>query len=119
MASHDVAETVRNYYRLVDSGELERMLELFSADTVYHRPGYEPLRGQADLRRFYSSERVIESGEHELEDPLTSGDRVAVQGVFRGVLKDGKSVEFRFAEFFSVRDDRIVERRSYFFTPLV
>ncbi|MCA1603994.1 MAG: nuclear transport factor 2 family protein [Actinobacteria bacterium] len=119
MAVPDVAETVRRYYQLADEGELELLVQVYSSDAVYHRPGYEPIKGHSGLTRFYSGERVIESGAHQIDDLLADGERAAVQGVFRGVLKDQTQVELRFAEFFVVRDDKIVERRSYFFTPLV
>lgn len=50
---------VREYYSLVDDGDIGGLIELFAPDAVYHRPGYEPMQGRADLERFYRTQRVI------------------------------------------------------------
>jgi steroid Delta-isomerase len=113
-------EAVRHYYRLVDENDVDGLLDLFAPDAVYHRPGYPPLNGSADLRRFYGGERVIAEGSHRLDTLVVEGGQVAAHGEFSGVLKDGQSVRLRFADFFSVREDgRFARRDTFFFSPMV
>lgn len=113
------AATVRRYYELVDSGDLEGMLSLFDDDIVYRRPGYAPLEGMAQLRTFYEAERVIEHGRHTVTSLDASDDRVCVEGTFRGTLRDGRDASLRFADFFSFAGPRIIRRDTYFDAPLV
>lgn len=113
------SEAVRRYYRLVDAGELEEMFGLFADDVVYRRPGYEAIEGFDELRAFYEGQRVIAEGRHSLRSLVVDGDRVAVEGDFHGVLRDGRRVTLRFADFFTFHEGRIVVRDTYFDAPLV
>ncbi len=113
------ADVVRRYYKLVDARALDDMLALFADDVVYRRPGYDPLRGIAELRTFYAQDRVIADGAHTLASLVEDGDRVAVEGKFRGTLRDGRKACVRFADFFVVRGGRITRRDTYFDAPLV
>jgi steroid Delta-isomerase len=112
-------EAVRRYYRLVDAGELEEMFGLFTDDVVYRRPGYDAIEGIDEFRAFYGSQRVIADGRHSVRSLVADGDRVAVEGDFHGVLRDGRRVALRFADFFSFRGGRIAVRDTYFDAPLV
>ncbi|HKQ01461.1 MAG TPA: nuclear transport factor 2 family protein [Actinomycetes bacterium] len=119
MAEGELAEIVRSYYRLVDTSDFTRMLELFADDAVYRRPGYAPLVGKPALTEFYLGVRVIESGRHELSSILVQDRSAAVEGQFAGQLKDGTSVRLQFADFFRFHAGRIVERSTYFDAPAV
>ncbi len=111
---------VRRYYQLVDADDLTGLINLFAPDARYHRPGYEPLNGRAELERFYRGDRVIVQGSHTLTALVAAGNDVAVQGEFSGVLRDGRQVSLRFADFFSFGPDNLFARRdTYFFAPLV
>jgi hypothetical protein len=45
---------------------------------------------------------------------------VAIQGSFHGVLRDGKIVDVRFADFFTIGSDGTISRRdTFFFAPLI
>ncbi|MFF4140778.1 nuclear transport factor 2 family protein [Streptomyces sp. NPDC001698] len=48
---HDFAplRKVHAYYELVDAGQVQALVELFADYAQYHRPGYEPLVGKAQL----------------------------------------------------------------------
>jgi ketosteroid isomerase-like protein len=114
------ADVVRAYYRLVDAQDVDGVLELFCQDAVYVRPGYDTFRGVDSLRRFYSGERVIATGRHELDEVVEAVRSVAVQGRFSGRLRDGSACSCRFADFFRLTaDDRIAHRCTYFAVPLV
>lgn len=121
-AAHpDVRARVREVYARVDAGDVAGLLELFSEDVVYERPGYPPLSGKAAFEGFYRKARVIREGVHTPDSVVVDGEgRVAVQGRFEGVLKDGREVRLRYADFFRVGQDGLFERRdTYFFAAMV
>ncbi|MFJ2865972.1 nuclear transport factor 2 family protein [Kitasatospora sp. NPDC087314] len=111
---------VRRYYQLVDAGDVPALVALFTPDARYHRPGYQPMVGHAELERFYRDQRVIRTGVHTLATVVTTDDEVAVHGLFRGVLHDGGEVELRFADFFRMTPQgRIASRDTFFHVPAV
>ncbi|MEU1285622.1 nuclear transport factor 2 family protein [Kitasatospora sp. NPDC005856] len=111
---------VRRYYQLVDAGDVPALVALFTPDARYRRPGYRPMVGHAELERFYRDQRVIRTGVHTLATVVTTGDEVAVHGLFRGVLHDGDEVELRFADFFRMTPQgRIAARDTFFHVPAV
>lgn len=107
-------ELVRRYYMLVDVGRTEDLLALFADDVVYERQGTPTIRGKAELRRFYSADRMIVSGRHDLEEVLPGKDWVAVRGTFCGTLKNGEWVELQFTDWHHVVGDKIDHRQSLF-----
>jgi ketosteroid isomerase-like protein len=107
------------YYEIVDSRGATDVASLFAEDAVYSRPGYRSLVGRESILNFYRQERVIATGAHRINSMICSGERVAVQGVFTGNLKDGTSVSIGFSDFFEFRNELIVERRTYFDVPAV
>ncbi|GLZ77545.1 hypothetical protein Afil01_23520 [Actinorhabdospora filicis] len=118
--SQAMNERVRRYYDLVDADDVPGLIALFATDAVYHRPGYAPLVGHGDLNRFYTADRVIVSGRHTVTSLVTGEHEVAVMGEFAGVLKDGREVALRFADFFTLDERLLFARRdTYFFAPLV
>ncbi|WP_168583079.1 nuclear transport factor 2 family protein [Gephyromycinifex aptenodytis] len=112
--------SVHLYYRLVDAGDVDGLVALFSPTTIYRRPGYEPLVGRDALRAFYEGARVIEEGAHDVEHTVVGADSVAVHGHFRGTLKDGSRVSLRFADFYTFDTDGLFATRdTFFFAPMV
>lgn len=112
------AETlVRTYYALVDAGDLG-LLDLFEPAATYKRPGYDEFAGREQLRRFYSSERIIDSGRHTIRTVFVDGLHVGVEGTFHGRLRDGRTVRVPFSDFFDLDRQpgglRIKHRRTYF-----
>lgn len=109
---------IRRYYELVDAADVPALVDLFSPDARYCRPGYQPLVGHAELEHFYREQRVIREGEHTLTTVVAADREIAVHGLFRGVLRDGARVELRFADFFRMTpEDRIASRDTFFFVP--
>jgi steroid delta-isomerase len=115
--------TIEAYYTAVDAGDVRRVVELFSEDAWYERPGYDRFVGRTELRAFYNTTRIIDSGRHTVStlvhDDSHSHDTVAVEGVFDGQLKDGREVSLGFADFFVLDGELIRGRRTYFYAPLV
>lgn len=112
--SSDTKNAALLYYTTVDEQKTEDVVALFSADATYRRPGYEPLVGATDLLAFYGDQRVIAGGRHIITGVVAEGDKVAVEGQFRGVLRDQSGVEIKFADFFVFRDGLISQRNTYF-----
>lgn len=117
----------RRYYDLVDAGEYEELVSLFSEDVVYERPGQTVIEGRTALKRFYQEGRPLSKGEHELHDVVVdseersaSGNRpqsndggtVAVRGTFRGE-QDGETVEIGFADFHEFDAGEISRRYTF------
>jgi steroid Delta-isomerase len=118
-AAHPTSIVLR-YYELVDADDVDALVRLFTPDATYHRPGYPPLVGRADLEHFYRDQRVIDSGSHQIEKIVAAGSEVAVYGDFTGTLRDGSTATLRFADFFSLSQDLLFQRRdTFFFAPLV
>ncbi|MGW0534028.1 nuclear transport factor 2 family protein [Streptomyces sp. NPDC003032] len=114
------AAVMHQFYRLVDSGDIPGLVAMFAPDSTYHRPGYPPVLGRSGVEHFYTHERVIREGRHQLDSVVVSGDEVAVKGSFEGVLHDGTPAKHRFAEFFSLTPENLIDRRETFFSaPLV
>jgi ketosteroid isomerase-like protein len=113
-------DDVRRFYALVDAGDFTGATAMFDDALEYHRPAYEPICGRAGLARFFAEDRPIREGRHTLTAVVADGRRVAVHGAFDGVLRDGRPVSLRFADFFVLAPDgRFTRRDTYFFAPLV
>lgn len=114
MDPSEAERLVRSYYELVDAGDTDGLLALFTDDAVYERQGSPDMVGQAALRRFYEGDRQIESGQHDLHEVLPGREWVAVRGVFTGRLKTGEQVEVVFTDWHHLAGDRIDHRQSLF-----
>ncbi|GAA1391615.1 nuclear transport factor 2 family protein [Kitasatospora putterlickiae] len=115
-----IQDAVHRYYALVDANRFDELVELFTTDATYERPGYRPLVGRGELTAFYRGERVIADGRHVVDQLLTSGQDAVVRGSFAGTLKGGDAVSLRFADFFRTDGNGLFAHRvTYFFAPLV
>ena len=115
MTSTITSAGIREFYRLVDAGDLTGLAALFTEDARYDRPGYPPLLGRDAIDHFYRYDRVIAAGRHQLDSIVVSGNETAVRGSFEGELRDGSPVRHRFAEFFRRTDDGLISARETFF----
>lgn len=106
-------ETAERYYEVVDEGDYERLVELFSPDARYERPGQDVIEGREALLEFYETGRPLSNGSHRLHELVADGDTVAVRGTFEGE-QDGGFVSFGFADFHVFDDEgRIAVRYTY------
>ncbi|GGM76680.1 hypothetical protein GCM10011609_10770 [Lentzea pudingi] len=112
--------SVHRYYELVDAGDVTGLVNMFSPDATYRRPGYAPMVGHEEMSAFYGGARVIREGRHTVDKVVESAEEVAVYGTFNGVLHDGRQVDLRFSDFFEFTEDGHFARRdTFFFAPLV
>jgi len=106
------ADTVREYYELVDAGAYDDLVALFAPDVTYERPGQAAIEGRQRLRQFYEVERPLSEGSHEVHSVVETDDTVAVRGSFSG-LQDGERVAFAFADFHEFEDGLIARRYTF------
>ena len=110
---------VLELFRKIDSRDWDALPASFCDDVVYERPGYEPLVGVERVMKFYREERVIASGEHQLERIVIDDGSGACWGRFVGSHRNGSAIDERFADVYILQDGRIRIRRSYFFRPAI
>lgn len=114
----DPRAAVRGYYAALDADDIEAVLEFFSGDVLYRRPGYARISGQAALRRYYSGERRLASGRHVVRSVVVDAQEAAAHGEWEGDVKDGGRASLGFAAFFAFdAQGRIREHTTYFFVP--
>ncbi len=115
----DMKAIVRKYFSLVDERLFERFDEIFHADVVYERPGYETIIGLQALIAFYRNRRIIASGSHHIEDLIIDGQICVCWGRFRGLSHDNQAIDERFADVYFIRENLIEKRVTYFYRPAV
>jgi uncharacterized protein len=115
----DPLEVIRAYFRAVDANDIDGVMRLFHEEIVYERPGYGEISGKQRLRHFYSEERIIARGHHEIEGMVADGDRVVAWGSFVGSSRAGGELNERFCDVYEMRDSTMYRRRTYFFRPAV
>jgi ketosteroid isomerase-like protein len=104
------AETARTYYRSIDDGEYDRLLEILAPGFVHDRPD-RTLSGTAEFVRFMREERPMTDTAHAV-DALYAGhgnDEVAA----RGRLKRGEEDLFGFVDVFAFENTEVVHLRTY------
>ena len=120
VVQHDFADLVQRYYAEVDKGDVEGVVALFEVDAEYSRPGYALMSGREAIKSFYSDDRIIESGVHNVESIVSDPKTVAVEGSFKGTVRGGTEAEVQFADFFWPGPNGLIKkRRTYFYAPLV
>ena len=108
-------------FSAIDACEWPRLPEYFHDEIVYLRPGYEPIRGLADLLDFYAHRRIIRSGKHIIETTCVSGNgnTLSATGSFSGVDRSGKTVRVRFCDVYVFQSGKIRWRETFFNSPAV
>ncbi|MBW3084744.1 hypothetical protein KEM60_00933 [Austwickia sp. TVS 96-490-7B] len=116
----DLRIAVQRYYDALDQDDLDAVLEGFSGDVLYRRPGYDTIVGIDQLRSYYAEERRLAPGRHLLRDVLVEENRVAAHGAYEGRTVDGEQTAVGFAAFFVFdANGRISEHTTFFFIPAV
>ena len=104
-------ELIRKYYSLVDGGQYEDMLLLFSDNITYIRAG-KFISGKEDLRKFYLYERGL-IGIHTILSVHNLNKCVIVEGVFHGVNSCKENITIPFVDIFELEQNHISQRRTY------
>lgn len=115
-----VRAAVQGYYDALDREDIDAVLDYFSGEILYRRPGYHPITGLEGLRAYYTKDRLLASGRHVVRALVVEGQTVAAHGTFEGELKSGERTTTGFAAFFTFDGGgRISEHTTYFFVPAV
>jgi steroid delta-isomerase-like uncharacterized protein len=118
---------VEQFYNKFNSGDLDEAVELFAPDVVT----VEPFLGRAENRdawRAYGEafRRACPDARLMLRSVVEGADRVAVEGTFVGTFTEtlngptgpvpptGRAFNVEFADFFQIRDGRVVAHRVYY-----
>ena len=108
----DLKDTVVEYYRRVDAGDLEWVLELFADDSAYTRAEAH-YGSKAEIADFYRGDRKI-TGVHTVREIFCDDGAVICNGVFDGHGADGSEKHVGFADFWVFDDNgRVTTRRTY------
>ncbi|WP_217238073.1 nuclear transport factor 2 family protein [Streptomyces sp. AC555_RSS877] len=86
---------------------------------IYDRPGYDSLRGLHQIEHFYRTERIVASGTHQVHRIVSDLDSAACWGRFTGNSRTGAPLDEQFADTYTVRDGRIIGRRTYFYRAAI
>lgn len=110
---------VESYFQCVDANDFDRLVHLFTVDTVYERPGYEPILGREALRSFYAQDRVIASGQHHIDQVVVEGDWACAWGSFSGRSRSGAELREKWCDVYRFLGAEICHRRTHFFRAAV
>ncbi|MFF7976473.1 nuclear transport factor 2 family protein [Streptomyces sp. NPDC007905] len=118
-APHRHHDFPRRLFAIIDGRRWHELGRVFAADCVYHRPGYPPLVGLADIERFYREERIVESGAHRIDDVMAGDDSLACWGRFQGLSRAGERLDEKFSDYYRIDAGLISERRTYFYRAAI
>ncbi|WP_306053662.1 nuclear transport factor 2 family protein [Natronococcus wangiae] len=104
----DAVALVERYYDALDGHEYETLEELLAPDFVQHRSDRR-FESRDAFVRFMRDDRPNPDTQHELEEVIDDGDRVAVRG---RVVGEGATL-FEFADFFELADGKVDRLETY------
>lgn len=105
-------ETIKKYYELIDSNNLDDVLKLFSKNIIYLRNDLK-INGLDELRGFFKNKRNL-VGKHVGLNFFKRKDSILIEGRFIG-LSGEKKVDFSFIdEFWLDKRELIIKRISKF-----
>lgn len=111
----DPVEVVRRYFHLINEEKFDEFFELFDSNVSLSAPfGYSG-QGLEALKRHYL--QVPQYYAEHVDEPveiLASGDRVSVRIEFRGRTHKGVAVHLRAADWFRVKDGKILSVEIFF-----
>lgn len=109
---------VLQFYRAFDDRQLERAMELLTADFVAHLAGMpNPLNREAFKQFGLSFYTAFRGGHHQFEQVIAVGDKVITQGhftashqgAFQGLPPTGKPIQLAIMHIDRLQNGQIVE----------
>lgn len=105
---------VRDFIAAWSSLDVDRLVNAFTEDGVYHNMPIQPVSGREALRPFIAAFlKGWESTEWEVLNLAAAGDMVIVERMDRTVVR-GRRVDLPCCGVFHVRDGKIALWRDYF-----
>ena len=117
---HDEAvEMLRSIAAAFDRHDLDRIMAQFADDAVFESPrGAERwgqrFVGKASVREAFAARfSGIPDVRYEEDDHFVDGDRGASEWTLSGTTTDGKRIEVRGCDLWTIRDGKIVKKDSF------
>lgn len=115
LAETRIRQSLQAYYDAIDRGDLDTILNLFADNSTYTRGEQPEIVGKDQLRKFYEEDRIIQEGNHAIQEITVSGLQGNVIGTFTGTLKNGARIEdLVFQDRFTFQRGKIVNRITTF-----
>lgn len=114
MDEHPNATLARRLYEAFTSGDMSAMADLIAEDAVWHEIGNPvAIRGKAALAAHYAAS-TGDWGEYDsrLHDVIAN-DEHAIALVEATVTRNGRSLSYRAAEIYHLRDGKVTERWAF------
>ena len=111
MAEHPNAAVVRQMNEAMFSGDREKAASFVADDIVWHQIGAETLRGKAALAASMAGlgDATLD---YDVHDVVANDDHVIALGTAH-VTMGGRSIDYRTAEIYHVRNGQITERWAF------
>jgi ketosteroid isomerase-like protein len=113
MSHHRNADVIRGMTEAMSSGDMQSMAAALADDVVWHEIGNpEPVRGKAALAARFSVGGPDYQITAVLHDVVSGGDHT-IALVTATATRDGKTLTYRTAEIFHMKNDKVVERWAF------
>jgi hypothetical protein len=113
MAEHPNATLIRRALDSLGSGDMQGIADALSDDVVWHEIGSpEPVHGKAALAARMGdagADFTITASTHD----VVANDEHAIALVNATATRGGRTLDYRTAEIFHIRDGRVVERWAF------
>ncbi|MGW0632741.1 nuclear transport factor 2 family protein [Streptomyces sp. NPDC002758] len=110
-------DVVTRLFSVVDSRNWPLLTRVLAENVHYERPGFAPMRGFADVERFYREKRDIASGRHVILGCVNEADESCCWGEFSGISLSDRRIDERFCDWYVFCDGLITVRRTFFYRP--
>jgi limonene-1,2-epoxide hydrolase len=115
MPSEDPGELVIKFLATWDGGDVDRMLDLFAEDAVYHNMPMDPLVGKSAIRKMVTQfMAMMETGLHaEIHRQLVDGNVVMNERTDTFTL-NGRKMALPVCGVFEIEDGKVKAWRDYY-----
>jgi ketosteroid isomerase-like protein len=111
VAEHPNAAVIRQMNEAMFSGDREKAASFVADDIVWHQIGAETLRGKEALAASMSDLGDAKL-DYDVHDIVASDDHVIALGTAH-VTMGGRSIDYRTAEIYHVRNGQVTERWAF------
>ena len=123
MSNEENKATVRKYYELLDKGDVDGIMSLFSDEITWSFPGVPvPLNKDGLGGLIQSFRTAFPDMKHTIRNQIAEGNQVATAltfqgtqtGELQGIPPSGKQAEFSGLNIHRIRDGKIIEAETAF-----
>ena len=123
----ELRSIVERFYEAFNRGDFDAVAAVFAPDVETTNPGLGTVQGVEAWRAYGEAfKRALPDARLNLRAAVEAGERVAVEGAFTGtftaplmspqgeVPPTGRTIDVPYADFFTMREGRIVAHRVYY-----